>query len=133
MTAVDVFPDVILMARAWLVSRSAVTALVGQRVSTRTTGVFPEVALERIGGVAPVRVRLDRARIQVSCWAADDITASLVARTVRAELHRMENYVHATGVIGGVEDELGPQHLPDTARTPPTPRYVFTLAIHAHA
>ena len=135
MTSVDVLPDVAKFARGYLLAQPELTSLVGQRVSTRSlaTVVYPYVTLQRIGGVPSVRRRLDSARIQVDCWADTDGTASRVARVTRALLHRMEGYADALAVCTAVDDDLGIQWLPDVARTPPTPRFLFGVVIHAHS
>lgn len=133
MTTVDVLPDVPRLARTWLLSQSTLTSLVGQRVSTRSPAevVYPYVTLQRIGGVPSVRQRLDSARIQVDCWADTQGTASRVARVTRALLHGMAGFGASAAVCTGVDDDLGLQWLPDTARTPATPRFIFGVIIHA--
>lgn len=132
---VDVLPDVPKLARAWLLTQTALTSLVGTRISTRSpaTIVYPHVTLQRIGGIPSVLQRLDSARLQVDCWADTEGTASIVARTCRAALHAMEGYTTATAVCTGVEDDLGLSWLPDTTRTPPTPRFLFGVLVYAHA
>lgn len=135
MTAVDVLPDVPKLTRAWLLTQTALTSLVSTRISTRSpsTIVYPYVTLQRIGGIPTVSQRLDSARLQVDCWADTEGTASRVARVCRAALHAMEGYTTADAAVVGIEDDLGLSWLPDTTRTPPTPRFVFGVVIHAHA
>lgn len=135
MTVVDVLPDVPKLTRAWLLTQTALTSLVGQRVSTRSpsTIVYPYVTLQRIGGIPSVHQRLDSARLQVDCWAETEGTASRVARVCRAALHAMEGYTTAEAVCTGVEDDLGLTWLPDTTRHDPTPRFIFGVVIYAHA
>ena len=135
MTLVDVLPDVPRLTRAWLLTQTDLTSLVGQRISTRSPGtiVYPYVTLQRIGGVPSVRQRLDVARIQVDCWAETEGTASRVARVARACLHLMEGYTTADAVVTGVDDDLGLSWLPDTTRHDPIPRFIFGVAISAHA
>lgn len=135
MTTVDVLPDVPKLARAWLLTQTALTSLIGTRVSTRSPGniVYPYVTLQRIGGLPAESHRLDAARIQVDCWAETEGTASRVARVSRAALHAMEGYTTAEAVCTGVDDDLGLSWLPDTQRTPPTPRFLFGVVIFAHS
>ena len=136
MTLVDVLPDVPKLTRAWLLTQTDLTSLVGQRVTTRSPGppiVYPYVTLQRIGGIPSIRQRLDTARIQVDCWAETEGTASRVARVARACLHLMEGYTTAEAVVTAVEDDLGLSWLPDTTRKPETPRFIFGVAISAHA
>lgn len=132
MTTVDVLPDVPRLTRAYLLEQTELTSLVGQRVSTRTKGVFPEVVLQRIGGIPSVRQRLDSARTQVDCYGNTEGEASRVARVTRALLHRMPRYVSEVAVCTGVDDDLGLAWLPDTARTPEAARFIFGVVIHAH-
>lgn len=134
MTTVDVLPDVPKLARDWLLTQSDLTSLVGQRISTRSpsTVVYPYVTLQRIGGIPSVSCRLDSARIQVDCWGDTEGSASRVARVTRAVLHLMRGYTAFGGVCTGVEDVSGLAWIPDTQRTPPTPRFVFSVLIHAH-
>lgn len=135
MTLVDVLPDIPKLARAWLMTQTDLTSLVGQRISTRSpaTIAYPYVTLQRIGGVPSVCQRVDVARIQADCWAETEGTASRVARVARACLHLMEGYTTSDAAVTAVEDDLGLLWLPDTERTPPTPRFTFGVAISAHA
>lgn len=131
MTTVDLLPDVPKLARAWLLDQNEVTSLVGTRVSTRTKGVFPEVVLQRIGGIPSIRQRLDSARIQVDCYGNTEGEASRVARVTRTALHLMAGYVTDDAVCTGVDDDLGLAWLPDTTRKPETARFLFGVVIHA--
>lgn len=138
MSTVDVLPDVVAITRIWLLSRPALTDLVGIRISTRTAAApaYPYLTLQRIGGIPAVRRRLDTARIQIDAWGSDEASASLVARTARAELHRMEGYRHRDGVITAVDDVLGVAWAPFTPSgaqgSTPKPRFTFDVEISAH-
>lgn len=132
-TTVDVLPDVPKMARAWLLTQTDLTSLVGQRISTRTKGTFPEVVLQRIGGIPSIPRRLDSARIQVDCYGNTEGEASRTARVARTALHLMERYVTDLAVCTGVEDDLGLAWIPDTTRTPETPRFIFGVLVHARS
>lgn len=131
MTTVDVLPDVPKLARAYLLTLTDITSLVGTRVATRTKGVFPELVLQRIGGVPSVRQRLDSARIQVDCYGNTEGEASRLARVARQALFLMPGYVSDLAVCTGVDDDLGLAWLPDTSRTPETARFIFGVVIHA--
>lgn len=135
MTLVDVLPDAPELAITWLRTQADLTALVAQRISTRSGSsiTYPYLTLQRIGGIPVVRQRLDVARIQVSAWAGDEDMASRVARTARAALHRMEGYTTADAVCTAVEDDLGLAWQPDTSRTPPTARWIFGVSLYLHA
>ena len=132
---VDVLPNVPKLAVDWLLTQVTLTSLVGQRVSTRSPAsvVYPYVTLQRIGGIPAVPQRLDSARLQVDCWADTEGSASRVARVCRAALHAMEGYTTADAIVTGIEDDLGLSWLPDTTRTPPTPRFIFGCVATAHA
>jgi hypothetical protein len=137
----DVLPDAIKFIRGYLITKPALTSLVGQRISTRSaaTIVYPYLTLQRIGGIPAVPQRLDSARIQVEAWDDTEGGASLVARTARALLHDMEGHSTEEAVCTGVDDDLGLSWVPDTSRTgdavrtPPTPRWLFGVTVHLHA
>lgn len=132
MTAlVDLLPDVQRMTREYLLHQTELTSLVGQRVFTTSKGVFPEVKLQRIGGLPSIRQRLDSARIQVDCYGNTEGEASRTARIARMLLHRMAGYKSTLGVCTGVDDDLGIQWLPDTSREQASPRFIFGVVIHA--
>lgn len=130
-TTVDLLPDVPKLARAWLLAQTDLTSLVGTRITTRSKGEFPEVVLQRIGGIPSIRRRLDSARIQVDCYGNTEGEASRTARVARTALHLMEGYASDLAVCTGVEDDLGLAWIPDTTREPPTPRFLFGVVIHA--
>lgn len=141
MAKVDVLPDVLLIVRSWLLSRAGLTSLVANRISTRSgpTPQPPYLTIQRIGGVPTVRRRLDQARLQIDAWGPTDSEqlTHQVARVARAELHRMEGYVHPEGVVTAVDDLLGIAWAPwqpgDQDRgTTPVPRYTFDVAVFAH-
>lgn len=142
---VAVMPDAVAVVLDYLRQSPRVTGCVNlgaDRLSSRFPAVseFPWVTVQRIGGAMSVRQRLDRARLQVDTWGDPDPTAageqiaSLLARTVRAQLLSAAGWVHPDGVLCAVDEESGPQWLPDSSRTPATPRFTFTVAasIHPH-
>lgn len=140
---IPVPPDAVRVTRDWLTSIPELETLVHDRITTRAPAlpVFPYITLQQIGGIPRERRRLHRARIQISSWADFDTTvaavqadelASLVGRTVWAAVHAMEGYRHSTAVVTAVDDELGPQSMPDTSRTPPTPRFIAGIVVFLH-
>lgn len=143
MTTVDVLPDAERIARQWLAGHALMSALVDGRVSTDSPAnpTYPYLTVARIGGIPAVRFRLDTARVQVAGWGANRSSASRVARTARSVLHELEGEVVAyaedgeavRAVVTAVTDDLGLGWQPDTIRTPPTPRFIFGVAIYAHA
>lgn len=133
MTSVDILPDAELITIDYLLAQPSMTATVGSRVATSSPSnpVYPYLVVERIGGVPLIAARLDNARLQVSAWGATRKSAHDTAQLARSLLHRMRNYQHPAGVVAGVEDDLGLAWLPDTARTPATPRFVFAVRVGA--
>jgi hypothetical protein len=132
MTTVDLLPDVQKLVRTYLLTLTDITSLVGTRVTTRSRGEFPELVLQRIGGIPSVRQRLDSARIQVDSYGNTEGEASRLARVARTALHLMPGYVSDVAVCTGVDDDLGLAWIPDTTRKPETPRFIFGVVIHAH-
>lgn len=132
---VDVLPNVPKLAVDWLLTQVTLTSLVGTRIRTRLPAApgANHVVIQRIGGIPTASQRLDSARLQVDCWADTEGSASRIARVCRAALHAMEGYTTADAVVTGVVDDLGLMWLPDTTRTPPTPRFIFGVVIHAHS
>lgn len=140
MTLVDVFPAVEVLVRHWLANHADLGPLAAGGVHTQSPHhpTFPYVTVQRIGGLPVERHRLDRARLEVQAWAADEDTASYVARVARAAVHEIEGQIveaddDNAGFVTAVDDDLGLTWLPDTDRTPPTPRYGFGVAVTAHA
>jgi hypothetical protein len=132
-----VLPDAVQLVRDGLLADPDVTALVSTRVLSQlpASPTYPCVIVYRFGGVPPVREWLDQARLQLDCWATDDVNASLVARTVRAAAHNLEGYTHPTlGCIAGVDDAEGPRWGEDDTSVTytGTPRYLVTLLVSTH-
>ena len=134
MSPVLVLPDAILVVRTWLLTVAEVTALVGTRISTASSAspTYPYVLLQRIGGTAAVRQRLDTARLQYRAWGTDEPNAYLVGRTVLAALLAMEGFSTESATVTGVEEILGLGSFPDTVRTPPTPSYLGEVLVYLH-
>lgn len=112
--------DAVLVTRAWLVTQTAVTALVGQRIygaRLPAAPTFPAIRIQRIGStVVDEDAALDAALLQVDCWATSlsaEQEAWTVATTVRTALRNMRNYTHPAGYVAECRTESGPQWLPD--------------------
>jgi hypothetical protein len=91
---------------AWLLTKTAVTDLVGQRiynVRLPQGGTFPALAIERISG--PREYQLDgpaglaSPRIQFNCHGEEFSDAKMLAEAVRQTLDTLK---HTELVIGGV-------------------------------
>ena len=78
-------PDPETVVIAALAAQPSVAAIVAARVASRIPDapVYPLIRVVRIGGGPDTPVS-EHAVVQVECWAADDATASLLARTVIA-------------------------------------------------
>lgn len=130
---VVVLPDAVVLVRAYLLSRTQVTALVSTRVYSQSpaTPTYPYITVQRIGGGSKER-RLDHASLQIDAWGTDEANASLVARTALGALLAARNYIGSTGVLGGCTEELGLSWQPDTTYPTPKARFVFGVAAHLH-
>jgi hypothetical protein len=144
--SVVVMPDAVLLARGVLVADEAVSEAISERVVT----VSPEdattawIRLHALGGArslsAPLRLA-DR-MIQVDCFAPatvpsgplfqGDAGAMALALLAEAALFGSVGFSNSVGIIAYVREVQGPQSLPDTSRTPPTPRVLFTVSILVH-
>lgn len=144
--AYAVMPDAVLLARGVLVADTAVSEAVGVRVVT----VSPQdtstawIRLHALGGprslTAPQRLA-DR-YIQVDCFAPanspngpliqGDAGAMALALLAEAALFASAGFASSVGVIAYVKEQQGIQSLPDSSRTPPTPRCLFTLSFTVH-
>jgi hypothetical protein len=137
MSGAIVLPDAVQLVRDGLLADITVTSLVSTRVLSQlpSSPTYPLVVIYRFGGVPPVREWVDQARLQFDCWAADDVTASQVARTVRAAVHNLEGYSNPTlGSVSGVDDVEGPRWGIEDTSVPATgtARYVLTLTVYTH-
>lgn len=128
--------DPVSAVRAFLVSRSEVTAVVGSRISTQlpTNPVWPAIRLNllsstTVGGEAP---RLDRALFQIDCFATDAPSAQALARTVRAALAAAGNFQTANAVLSSGAD-MSIRPLPTLADfTPAAHQVAVSAAVYLH-
>ena len=94
---------------------------------------YPLAVVERIGGIPPVRQRLDNGNVQVRVYGNSKAEARDAAELARRKLMDLENTTDATNAawVSGVADTLGLSWQPD----PVSKRdcYVFGVAIFAHA
>jgi hypothetical protein len=83
---VTVLPDAETLAVAALAAQASITAICSTRIGTRIPDAptFPLIRVAKVGdyGVDPEGSSV--VVIQVECWADDDATASLLARTVQS-------------------------------------------------
>lgn len=125
-----------------LLADSAVTAIVGDRVGTRTPREFadPWVTVRLIDDVPDARssaLHLVTALVQIDCYASaarngGQAEASLLARTCRTVLHRL---AYDTQTSGPVVSKVKPgriRPLPDETLEPARERYVLDVEVTAH-
>lgn len=133
MTTPTLLPDAVLVARTFIAGHPAVVALgprVGSRRPENSTG--PVVVIRQIGSEAVRRQWLDRASLQIDAYAADQASASLLARTVSAVLAAAANEVTPVGVLVSADEETGLAWLPDTLLEPPAPRWLLGVSVLTH-
>ncbi len=129
MTEVLVSPDVIQAATGFLRSYLGVLA---DRVGTEVPETMPAnmVRVSLTGG-ARRDIVTDAAQLTVECWAPNEPTASLLARTAHGLMHSAAGtqaggiWVRRVETVGGVQSFPDP----DTAK----PRYQFTVRWHVRS
>ena len=139
-----VMPDVVILAAAVLLADEAVSEIVGTRIASMSPQDVstPWIRLHRVGGPrsATAPMRLVTATLQVDAFApastpantdliSGDPGAMHLALLAEAALFAAQGFSNNAGVICHVSETQGPQSLPDTSRTPPTPRALFVLAL----
>lgn len=93
---------------------------------------FPQVLITRLGGPSDYPSWLEHARIQVDVRAQTKQDAFRATAIVRAAMEDLPQAEFDNAVVTGVDDELGPQPIPDRSVDPPRPRYVFSKIVHVH-
>lgn len=78
-------PDPETLVLAALAAQPSITAITGTRIGSRIPDLptYPLIRVARVGG-GPDSPSSERVVVQIECWANDDATASLLARTVIA-------------------------------------------------
>lgn len=138
MSTYDVFPNSEAFL-AWAIRDAAIAGLddrVYSSLPKRPT--FPLAVVQRIGGVGPVRQRLDAPNIQVSTWAESQAAAHDLAAAARTAIHMTEGGTFGDNdddcpvsiVVTAVNDSLGLAFIPDpdTAKD----RYIFGVTLICH-
>lgn len=114
----SVIPDVETITVQALNAQPSITALVGARIYAwiPATPVYPLIRVTKTASLFVDEEGLEDARLFVECWADDDNTASLLARTVVAARKDLKGiyaagWVALTDVFGSV-----PLHDPNSER-----------------
>lgn len=111
---------------AWAKAQTDIAALTGGRVGTRLNATLPAIRLQRVG-LAPPEPWQDDASIQVECWALDQATADLLARTVVAALPSIRNTTVTGGRVYSYQITSGPFWSPDDPALSTNARYILTV------
>lgn len=128
----QLLPDVGEQFRLWALSRPAIVAIVGDRISVKLTGVNPSIRYAVASGTVLAPASGDPL-LQVECWgtanAEDDGTASQLARTVIADLPTFIGSWAGGNVAGA--DAGYPIDSPDP--TTNRPRQIVQIRLVSHA
>ena len=132
---ISVMPDDELAIIQYLRSIPQVVALIpGTRITTEMppNPVYPLLLIQRAGGMAAVWQSLDEPALQVDAVGGTKAQCKKLMLTVRAAILAIANDVVAEAVLSSAYEEVGPQWLPDTVPTPPTPRYTARYRVLLH-
>lgn len=113
---------------AWAKTNTDLAAIHGGRAATKLNATLPAIRLQRIGN-APPEPYQDDANVQVECWAADQATADLLARTVVAALPTIRNTSVSGGRVYSYEITSGPYWAPDDPSLSNNARYILTVSL----
>lgn len=128
MTA-PLLPPAEIAAVIFLRTHPDLAAIHGGRVGTRLNPVLPALRLNRIGN-APPELWEDDAHLQVECWAADQATADLLARTLVAAWPDVRGYpIGSAGRIHTYAITSGPYWAPDDPEASDNARYIVTVSL----
>ncbi len=116
------------VAVAWLESHTELAAIHGGRVGTNLHKTLPAIRVTRVGGVPPEPWR-DEPSLQLECWAADQITAALLTRTLVAALPDLRNVVVTGGRSWAYTITSGPFWSPDDPTLSNNARYILTCQL----
>jgi hypothetical protein len=116
-------PSAAALTVAWLKVNTDLAAIHGGRVGTKLNPTLPAIRVQRIGG-SPSEPWRDEPVMQVECWAVDEGTADLLARTVIAALPTIRKAGSLTYAI-----ESGPFWAPDDPTLSTNSRYLLTVRL----
>jgi hypothetical protein len=121
---VVIHPLALSVTRAYLLTRSEVTAITNKVADTMLTP-FPSIRLTELTAVEIIPRVWMRVLIQADCWAATQPAADRLGRVVLGALRASANYTTADAVMGETQD-LAVRSEPDTTLTPAQPRAIVT-------
>lgn len=125
--ALTVLPSAEVAAVTWGKAQTDLAAIHGGRFGTKLNATLPAVRVQRIGG-SPVDPWEDRPLLQFECWAADQGTADVLARTLVAALPTFRG-AYAGGRVYTYSIESGPFYSPDDPSLSTNSRYVITARL----
>lgn len=129
MTEVLITPDVEAAAVSYL--RSGL-GLLAARVSTAVPATMPATMVRAsLTGGSRSGIASDAAQLTVECWAADEPTASNLARRAQALMFAAAATDVAGTFVRKVDSVGGVQNFPDPDTN--KPRYQFTVRWHVRA
>lgn len=131
-----VLPDTEAIAIAYLLTRSEVTNVFGQRIAPALDltkpAERPALRVTRVGTTSPVRRHLRAGNTQLEAFAATELAAQDGLELALAVLNE-DAFVGThpgLGVVTGVAEGIGPRRQPDPVTR--TPRWLASLIIYAH-
>lgn len=134
MPTVSPLVDVEALAVAHLLDDAAVTALVGDGVSTELPldAPLPRIQLFRLGGnlITQETAWLERSRLFLASWADTKAEAFDVSNAAVVSLMATPDLPHDAGVVTAADIELAPYWSPDPEDD--VPRYLSTIALTVH-
>ena len=127
---VVVHPVGFTILNTYLRARTEVTALVSTRIGRVMPGKdatprFPAIRITELTSVEVVPRVWMRMYVQFDCWAATQLQADQLARTVVAVLRASGNFTTDDAVLGETQD-LAVRSAPDESIEPSQPRSIVT-------
>lgn len=131
--AFAVLPDMEQELVTFLAAHSALTALIGDRVSTELATDDACLQITALGGTQPWPWEAT-VEFQLSAWAAratgDKAAANLLARTAASAIYDLVGQAVTGGRVTGVAVRLAPLWLPDEDTNRPRYRTDIALTVH---
>lgn len=125
--SLTLLPSAPVLTVAWLKGHADLAAIHGGRVGTKLNATLPAIRVQRIGGNVPDTYE-DQPVLQVECWAVDEGTADLLARSVVAALPTIRQTT-AAGRVYTYAIESGPFWAPDDPALSNYARYILTVRL----
>lgn len=126
-------PDPVKIALDWLAADTDIQALpatvsgdlVGYQAGQRW------VTVSVSGGSRPIPFRLDAPRLDINAYGPTRPAAHELCEMAMSSLYNARNYIHATGVVAGVQFGVRPADLTDPVNN--QHRFVGDLVFHVRS